>query len=459
MKIQDNNFVYSNTRTKLSFKGLKNASSLINSARMTDQFIKMAKIDTGSNEVKAENGQIPSTPCQIEFANKLATELRQMGLTEVEVDKHGILTATLQSNIKNSKNLPVIGLIAHIDTNEDVPTGPVNPKIHKNYQNGNILLENGVKITENELKIHKGEDIITSDGKTLLGSDDKSGIAEIIEILNVYKENPEIKHTKIRIAFTPDEETGMGADKFDIKKFGADVAYTIDGGKPEEIESETFNAYNPEIKITGKNVHPGYAHGIMINALKIAAKFITKLPEDEAPETTKGREGFFHAFDINGNEESTTIKMLVRDFDGKKAEERVKFVESLAKQLEKENPQSSITVKPNYKYGNMKQKLEELPEVITFAKEAIQNNGLIPEELPIRGGTDGSNLTLRGLLTPNLGAGMNNIHSKNEFVTIQDMSKCAANILNIVDVWTNKALSNEGGIVDKINQRRTLNIE
>jgi len=466
MKIQNFNQIHSNT--KLSFNDIENPASLINTSRMTDQFIKMAKVDTGSNEELAEKGQIPSTPTQKPFAQNLAVELKEMGLKEVKVDKNGILTATLPSNIANSKNLPVIGLIAHMDTSSSVPTGPVNPQIHKNYQGGDIQLNEDVKISEQDLKGHEGEDVITSDGKTLLGADDKSGIAEIIEVLNIYKDNPEIKHPKIRIAFTPDEETGMGADKFNIKKFGADVAYTLDGGVPQEVENETFNAFNPEVKIKGINIHPGYAYGKMVNAIRIAADFVTGLPKDESPEKTQGKQGYYHPNEIKGDESEVIIKNLVRDFNSDRAKERVKFIENLAKRLEEENPGSSITFTPNYKYGNMKDKLQELPEVLDYAKEGLKRTGLTAEEQSIRGGTDGSKLTVgikdkdnpeisRSLLTPNLGTGMNNIHAKNEFVTVQDMSKCTTNILNIVDVWTEKALSNEGGIVDKIKQRRTLN--
>ena len=270
----------------------KDNSFLINPERMTDLFIKLAKVDTGSNNELAET-QTPSTDSQKKFAQQLAKELNDLKLQNIEVDENRIVTATLESNIGDNPGFPVVGLIAHMDTSSAVPTGPVNPEIHK-YKKGDIKLEDETVISAEDLKGHEGEDIITSDGKTLLGADDKAGIAEIIEALKVFKENPELKHPKIRIAFTPDEETGMGIKSFDIKKFGADVAYTVDGEAPKDLETENFNAFNPEIIIQGRNIHSGFAYGKMINSIEIAREFMNALPSDQRPDTTKDKEGYFH---------------------------------------------------------------------------------------------------------------------------------------------------------------------
>lgn len=437
------NGINSMNNNKLS----NNVLSLINKDRITDTFCKIVKVDTGSDPDISER-EIPSTSGQRVLANILAEELRKLNLEEINISDNAIVTATLPSNIGSDPNLPVIGLLAHMDTSNSVPSGPVTPQTH-NYTNGNIVLKDGVTILEKDLTEHKNEQIITSDGTTLLGADDKAGIAEIIEALKIFNEHPELKHPKIRIAFTPDEETGNGISKFNIKNFGVDVAYTIDGDSPNVIENETFNAFNPEITIKGINIHPGSAYNVMVNSISIASDFINKIP-NERPETTKEKEGYYHIADITGNEETTKIKMLVRDFNYDKACERIKTLENLINDLKKDYPKSEITFNPNPKYRNMKEKLKELPEVVDYAKEGIKKTGLIPEEKAIRGGTDGSQLTLRNLLTPNLGTGGHNFHSKNEFVSVQDMQKCTANIINTLAVWAEKAQE----IMPKILERR-----
>jgi tripeptide aminopeptidase len=418
-----------------SNKTPNNVSSFINTDRMVDSFINMAKEDTGSNDHLAET-QIPSSEGQKTFAKKLEELLKKMNLKDVEIDEHSIVTATLDSNIGD--DAPVIGLLAHMDTSPDAPTKGVKPQIH-DYKGGDIKLKENTIILADDLKDCIGKKIITSDGTTLLGTDDKAGIAEILETINVLKEHPELKHPKIRIAFTPDEETGMGINKFDIKRFGADVAYTVDGDLPAVMENESFNAFNPEVIIKGKNVHAGYAYKKMVNANTIANKFINKLPKNQTPETTKGRQGYFHVSDINGSVEETKINMLVRDFDLTKAQKRVEFLQNLAAEIEKKYPGCSIAVTPNERYRNMKESINELPEVVEYAKEGIKKTGLTPKTAAIRGGTDGARLSLKGLLTPNIGAGGRNFHSKTEFLPIEDMKQCTENIINILSVWAEKA--------------------
>ena len=410
-------------------------NKLINKKRLTENFIKYVKFDTGSNPEIAEK-QIPSSKCQSEFADVLTSELRELGLSDVRKDEHSFVYATLPKNSK--KNLPVIALLAHMDTNNDVPSGPVFPQIHE-YKDGNIELKDGVVIPYSDLKDFKGHTIITSDGTTLLGADDKAGMAEILEAVNVLLENKAIEHPEIQIIFTPDEETGMGINSFDLNNTNADFAYTIDGSAPSDIDSETFNAYNPEIIIEGKVVHCGYAYNKMTNAITVANEFISKLPKNETPETTKDKEGYFFVSDINGNANSVKIKMLVRDFDAKKELERIEFLKSVLSDLGKKYPDAKVQFIPNKRYSNMKEKLEEFPQVIEFAEEGIKRSGIVPQRMFIRGGTDGSALTLRGLLTPNLGAGGINFHSKSEFVSVETMAKCTENILNILSVWAEKS--------------------
>lgn len=438
--MKKNNCTFSGSSTE------KNVSSLINTDRMVDSFISMAKIDTGSKEKFAEKGIIPSTDKQKVFANILIEKLNKLGLSEINMDDHYIVTATLDSNIE--KNSPVVGLLAHMDTNEDAPTGPVKPII-RDYKSGDIKLTKAISIPANDLKDYQNQKIITTNGKTLLGADDKAGIAEILEAINVFKENPNLKHPKIRIAFTPDEETGEGALKFNIKSFGADVAYTIDGKSPHEIEDESFNAFNPKFTVEGHNIHTGYAKDKMINSVRITNWILSKLPENEIPEKTEEREGFFHLHSIKGDESKTKVEMLIRDHDYDTAVKRVELLKDIIEQARKIFG-CKIVFDPNQKYLNMKTKIDELPEVIEYAKEGIEKSGLKPKTIAIRGGTDGSYLSLNGLLTPNLGAGSHNFHSKTEFLPIEEMKKCTENIINIMAVWAEKSKE----IMPKILARR-----
>ncbi len=410
---------------------MKNYSEYINEERLKNNFIKMAEVDTGSCE-DTKKGLEPSTEKQVEFAkNILKPILENLKLEDIKFDKTGILTASLKGNIESSFTL---GLIAHMDTSEQAPTGPVKVKIH-DYKQGDIELLNGTLIEESDLEPYKNHTIISSDGTTLLGADDKAGIAEIIEAITVLTEHPEIKRPNIKIAITPDEEIGEGVSYFDIDKFGADLAYTVDGSEAKNIESETFNAFNPEIIINGIPVHCGHAYKKMVNAIDVASYIIGKLPQAEKPETTRNREGYYHVDNINGDVNKVVMKMLVRDFDFSGAKNRIEFLKNLIKNAENEFKGCKIEFRENEKYHNMKEKLMEKPEVIEYAKEAIRRSGLEPKEPVVRGGTDGAMLTLRGLLTPNLGTGGVNFHSKKEFISLQIMKKCCENVINLVNVW------------------------
>ena len=424
----------------------KNMADYINQDRLTDYFLKYVKIDTGSNQARAEK-HIPSTEKQKDLALVLAEDLKVLGLKNIKINEHCIVTADLPSN--SDKKMPIIALFAHMDTSSDVPTGPVKPQIH-DYKGGNIVLSNGVTIDEKDLITEKGHKVITSDGTTLLGADDKAGVAEIMEALAALKDNPQVIRPEIKVVFTPDEETGMGITAFDVENFEADAAYTVDGGFPQELDTETFNAFNPEITITGKVVHCGYAYKKMTNSLELANEFLSKLPKNETPSTTKDREGYYFVDEISGTAEKTTIKMLVRDFDLDNAKKRIAFLEKSLKDIEKKYPDCKITFDPKQRYLNMKEMLKTFPEVISFAEIGITRSGLTPVQNSVRGGTDGSALTLRGLLTPNLGAGGINFHSKSEFVSVETMAKCSENVLNILSVWAEK--SDE--VMPKILNRR-----
>lgn len=428
-----------------SSKPKTNILSFINADRMTDSFISMARIDSGSKEAIAET-QIPSTEGQKTMAQMLKIELEKLKLKDINVDNNFIVTATLEGNI--GENSPVVGLIAHMDTTEDVPTGPVKPRIH-DYNGGDIKLGSNTTISAKDLKNYVGHKIITSDGTTLLGADDKAGIAEILEAIKVFIEHPELKRPKIRIAFTPDEETGMGAEKFNIKDFGADVAYTVDGDLPHTIENESFNAFNPEIIIKGKNIHTGDAKGIMKNSIKVASWIVEKLPKSQSPETTEKRQGFYHIDEISGTVEKTKINLMVRDHDFKKAEKRIAFLEKIIERA-REKFGCEIFFDQKERYRNMREKIDELPEVVNYAKAGIMRTGLKPKISFIRGGTDGSHLSINGLLTPNIGIGGQKIHSKEEFVAVSDMVKCTENILNIMIVWAENAAK----VMPKILSRR-----
>ncbi len=405
-----------------------------------DRFLTYVKFDTQSSE---ESDTYPSTEKQKELGRHLVKELKELGLQDVEMDEHGYVFATLPANV--DYDVPVIGLISHMDTSPEVSGANVNPIIHENYQGQDIVLPNDpeqvIKFDQNpELKHCIGKDIITTDGTTLLGADDKAGIAEIMGTLQYLIENPEIKHGTIRVAFTVDEEVGTGTKYFDVKKFGADYAYTIDGESLGEIEDETFCADTAYVTIKGVNVHPGYAKGKMINGIKIGAELIERLPKDRmSPETTEGREGYLHPHAFKGSVELTEITFLVRDFTVEGLEEKEKFLKDLCDELSQKYQPATVTMKVEESYRNMKYKIDEDPKVVEYAIEAVKRAGIEPRHSLIRGGTDGSRLSFMGLLTPNIFTGGHNFHSKKEWICIYDMEKAVETLVNLVQIWAEKS--------------------
>lgn len=403
-----------------------------------DRFLKYVKYDTQSDE---ESTTFPSDPKQLELSKDLVVELKEIGLEDAHMDENGYVIATLPSNTE--KDVPVIGFISHVDTSPAVSGKDVNPQIVKNYQGGDLVLPNGKVIDEEgnpELKDMHGFDIITTDGTTLLGADDKAGVAEIVDAINYLVTHPEIKHGTIKICFTPDEEVGRGAEKFNVEKFGAKFAYTMDGGTRGEIETETFSADAVNIVFTGKNVHPGYAKGKMINSIKMASYFMELLPKDGlSPETTEGREGYVHCTSISGNEEQTTLKFIIRDFIDSKLKEFEDILKGLVDKTVEQFPGSSADFKVIEQYRNMKNVLEKYPEVEENALEALTRLDIKPIQNPIRGGTDGSRLSFMGLPTPNIFAGGHNFHAVTEYVAIQDMEMATKTIVEICKVWEEKA--------------------
>ncbi len=402
-----------------------------------ERFLKYVKYDTKSDE---ESTTFPSDPKQLELSKYLVEELKQIGLTDAYMDEWGYVFASLPSNTE--KEIPAIAFIAHVDTSPAVSGKDVNPQIVTNYQGGDIVLKNGkiIEVAENpELKTLHGFDIITTDGTTLLGADDKAGVAEIMDAMNYLVKHPELKHGNIRICFTPDEEVGRGTEKLDVARLGVKYAYTIDGGTRGEVETETFSADAVEITIQGKNVHPGYAKGKMVNSLKIAAKFIDNLPKDKlSPETTEKREGYVHPVSINGSEESTVIKFIIRDFIDENLVKYEDFLESELKKIVEEFPGANYTFKRIQQYRNMYQVVSKHPQVEEYAIESLKRLNILPIQNPIRGGTDGSRLSFMGVPTPNLFAGGHNFHSILEYVAIQDMEASVMNIVTLAQVWEQK---------------------
>ncbi len=406
---------------------------------VVDRFFKYVKYDTQSAE---DSETYPSTEKQKILGKALVVELKEMGLCDAKIDEYGYVTATLEAN--TDRPIPTIGLIAHMDTSPDVSGKDVKPIIHKKYQGGDIVLPGDpsqiIRFTENPaLDQQIGNDIITSNGTTLLGADNKAGIAEIFDAIHNIVKHPEIKHGKVRIAITPDEEVGQGTKYFDIKEFGADYAYTIDGETLGEVEDETFCADTINIKIRGKNIHPGYAKNKMINSIKIAAQLVEQLPKDKlSPETTEKQEGYVHPSSITGNVEETTIKFLIRDFTVEGLKQHEAFLKKLTDQVIGEHPEAKIEFKVEESYRNMKYKLDKEPRVVEYALEAVKRSGIEPKKSIIRGGTDGARLSYEGLLTPNIFTGGHNFHSKLEWISVQDMQKAVDVIINLIKIWAEK---------------------
>ena len=399
-----------------------------------ERFLKYVTFDTQSDE---STGVTPSTPKQMVFAQYLKTELEELGLKDISLDENGYLFATLPSNVNHE--VPVVGFIAHMDTSPDMSGENVKPRIVEKYDGKDIPLcaeENIILSPANfpELLDHVGEDLIVTDGHTLLGADDKAGIAEIVGAVAYLIAHPEIKHGDIRIGFNPDEEIGLGAHKFDVEKFGAKWAYTMDGGEVGELEFENFNAAAAKIRVKGRNVHPGYAKNKMINSLLVANEYASLLPANETPGTTEGYEGFYHLIGMEGEVENTVLSYIVRDHDREKFEARKQALLNYAAQLNEKYGEGTVTVQLKDQYYNMRQQVEPLMHIIDIAFAAMQEAGVTPKVKAIRGGTDGAQLSFKGLPCPNIFAGGLNFHGRYEFVPVQSIEKAMNVVVKIAEL-------------------------
>lgn len=402
-----------------------------------DRFLSYVTIDTQSDPT---SNTTPSTLKQWNLANKLVDELKQIGMKEVSIDENAYIMATLPSNVAHA--VPTIGFISHFDTTPDFSGTNVNPQIIANYDGNDIILnakENIVLSPDyfEDLLQYKGQTIITTDGTTLLGADDKAGITEIITAMEYLIQHPEIKHGKIRVGFTPDEEIGRGAHKFDVTSFGAEWAYTMDGSQIGELEYENFNAAGAKITILGKSVHPGYAKGKLVNSLAIGNAFISMLPKNETPETTMDREGFFHVYRMDGGIEKTELELIIRDHDTQKFEQRKALLLKITDTLKAKHG-DCIQLVINDQYYNMKEKITPVMHIVEVAKEAMEQLGIVPNIKPIRGGTDGSQLSFMGLPCPNIFAGGHNFHGKYEYVPVESMQKATEVIIKICELTATK---------------------
>jgi len=407
--------------------------------KILERFLRCVKIDTRSDY---ESETFPSSERQWDLLRLLKDEMVSMGLHDVELDHYGYLTATLPAN-QPAKGVPVVAFIAHVDTSPDVPGEVVKPLVHRDYNGEDIVLSGNtaeiIKVTENpNLGRCKGDTLITSDGASLLGADDKAGIAEILSAVEYLQAHPEIPRGTIKIAFTPDEEIGKGTLHFDVEKFGADFAYTMDGGDLGEIENETFTASSATLTVKGHNVHPGYAKDKMVNAVRITAELLTHLPADMAPETTEKREGYIHPNNLKGDVSEVTVSFILRDFSLEGVEQKKALLQDICARMRERYPKADIILKTEDQYKNMIYKLNEEPRVVEFALEAVRRCGLEPRLKFIRGGTDGAQLCFKGLLTPNVFAGGQNIHSKQEWVSLEWMEKASETILHLVQIWYEK---------------------
>lgn len=408
---------------------------------LVERFLKYVSFHTTS---KIEVEEIPSTPNQHIIAKYLGEELESIGMTEVDVDEHAYVMATLAAN--TDKKVPVIGFVSHHDTSPDFTGENVNPQIHKNYNGEPIVLneEQNIVLSPDEfpsLLKHIGDDLITTDGTTLLGADDKAGIAEIVTAMEYLIDHPEIEHGKIRICFTPDEEVGKGADLFDVDKFGAEWAYTMDGSETGELEFENFNAAFAKIKVQGKIVHPGYAKNVMRNAMTFAADFALSLPQKEVPEHTEGYEGFYHQISISGGVDEVIMMYIIRDHDMKRFEERKKIFKQKINEINQKYGADTFLLEMSDQYYNMREKVEPVKHVIDIAKQAMLDSGVTPDVKAIRGGTDGARLSFMGLPCPNIFAGGINFHGRYEYVPIQTMEKATQVIVNIARITAERESS------------------
>ena len=413
---------------RINFK----TSLVYKTMNITERFLNYTKFDTQSNE---DSTSVPSTEKQLVFANYLKEELVREGLTDVEMDDKGYVYATLKGNTK--KPVPTIGFISHYDTSPDCSGKDVKARIVENYQGGDIELSPGIVSSPTkfpELNSHIGEDLIVTDGHTLLGADDKAGIAEIMQAMCYLRDHDEIKHGDIRVGFNPDEEIGMGAHHFDVEKFGCQWAYTMDGGDLGELEFENFNAAGAKVVIKGVSVHTGYAKGKMINANRLACEFNSLIPETDIPETTEGYQGFFHLISMETRTEEAKMSYIIRDHDREKFEDRKQFFLDIANKMNAKYGEGTVSVKLNDQYYNMKEKIDDNMHVIDIVLRAMQETGVRPKVEPIRGGTDGAQLSFKGLPCPNIFAGGVNFHGPYEFVSIQVMQKAVDVIVKICEI-------------------------
>lgn len=410
--------------------------------KIIDRFVSYVTIDTESDP---NSTTTPSTAKQWDLANKLVEELKAIGMEDVTIDENAYIMATLPSNVEH--DVPTIGFVSHFDTTPDFTGANVKPQIVENYDGGDIVLnaEQNIVLSPSyfdDLLLYKGQTLITTDGTTLLGADDKAGITEIMSAMEYLIQHPEIKHGKIRVGFTPDEEIGRGAHKFDVEKFGCDWAYTMDGSKIGELEYENFNAAGAKIIFKGKSVHPGYAKGKMINSMLLANRFISLLPVNEVPERTTGYEGFFHVHTLEGSLEETTLGLIIRDHDRAKFEARKELIHTIAKQFNaeyaKQFGEDICTAEVKDQYFNMREKVEPVFHIVEIAEKAMKELGIEPIIKPIRGGTDGSQLSYMGLPCPNIFAGGHNFHGKYEYVPVESMIKATEVIVKIAELTAQK---------------------
>ncbi|MBO7260593.1 MAG: peptidase T [Bacteroidaceae bacterium] len=401
---------------------------------LVERFLSYVAVDTQSDEY---SNSVPSTEKQKNLARQLKSELEGMGLQDIYLDDMGYLYATLPTN--TTKTVPVIGFISHLDTSPSMSGKDVKPRIVENYDGGDICLneEQNIVLSPSlfpELLAHKGEDIIVTDGTTLLGADDKAGIAEIVSAIDYLQKHPEIEHGKVRIAFNPDEEIGMGAAHFDVERFGCEFGYTVDGGEVGEMEFENFNAAKALFKIQGLEVHPGYAKGKMVNASLLVADLINLFPHDQTPETTEGYQGFYHLININAEVDHADVMYIIRDHDRSSFERRKEFVKKVADIMNDKFGAGTVTVEVTDQYYNMKEKIDPVPYVVDIACEAMTQIGVEPRKVPIRGGTDGAQLSFKGLPCPNLFAGGLNFHGRYEWVPVQSMQKAMMTVVKIIEL-------------------------
>jgi len=405
---------------------------------ITERFLKYVSYDTQSAE---DTGTTPSTAKQMAFAEVLRQELIDEGLSDVELDSQGYLYATLPAN--TGKRVPTIGFIAHMDTSPDASGANVKPRIVHDYDGGDITLSPGIVSSPKqfpELLAHKGEDLIVTDGTTLLGADDKAGIAEIVQAMVYLHEHPEIEHGTVRIGFNPDEEIGLGAHRFDVERFGCQFAYTMDGSEVGELEFENFNAASAKVSIRGCSVHPGYAKGKMVNAARIATELVQMLPQDETPETTEGYEGFFHLTNISGSCQEAQLSFIIRDHDRDIFELRKAQMQQIVERINQRYGTGTAALDLHDQYYNMREQLADKMHIIDIAKQAMSEAGVTPRVQPIRGGTDGAQLSFRGLPCPNIFAGGINFHGPHEFLPIPSMQKAMQTVVNICRITAEKAL-------------------